>query len=145
MKTVLIIIISFLAVIVNAQDDAKNIFNKLNDNDGGNIKVYQSPQLRLAMERQFASINNKKGIEGYRIQIYFGNGKSARQKTNQVRVAFISKYKETKAHIVYDNPYFRVKVGDYRTKSEALKFLTEIKTEYPDAFIVPDVIDLEEK
>ena len=145
MKIGLIIIISFLAIIVNAQDDAKNIFNKLNDNKGGDVKVYQSPQLRLAMERQFASINNKKGIEGYRIQIYFGNGKSARQKTNKVRVAFISQHKETKAHIVYDNPYFRVKVGDYRTKSEALLFLTEIKSEYPDAFIVPDIIEVEEE
>ena len=145
MKTVLIIIISFLSVIGNAQDNAKNIFNKLNDSNGGDIKIYQSPQLRLAMEKQFASIDNKKGIEGYRIQIYFGNGKSARQKTNNVRVTFISQHKDTKAHIVYDNPYFRVKVGDYRTKSEALNFLTKIKPQYPDAFIVPDIIDIENK
>ena len=145
MKTVLIIIISFLSVIGNAQDNAKNIFNKLNDSNGEDIKIYQSPQLRLAMEKQFASIDNKKGIEGYRIQIYFGNGKSARQKTNNVRVTFISQHKDTKAHIVYDNPYFRVKVGDYRTKSEALNFLTKIKPQYPDAFIVPDIIDIENK
>jgi len=145
MKTVLIIIISFLSVIGNAQDNATNIFNKLNDSNGEDIKIYQSPQLRLAMEKQFASIDNKKGIEGYRIQIYFGNGKSARQKTNNVRVTFISQHKDTKAHIVYDNPYFRVKVGDYRTKSEALNFLTKIKPQYPDAFIVPDIIDIENK
>jgi hypothetical protein len=141
MKMVLMVAISLFTIITNAQNDAKNIFNKLNDDNGGDIKVYQSPQLRLAMEKQFASINNKKGIEGYRIQIYFGNGKNARQKTNEVRVMFISQHKDTKAYIVYDNPYFRVKVGDYRTKSEALHFLTEIKSEYPDAFIVPDIIE----
>ena len=145
MKTVLIIIISFLSIFVNAQDKSENIFNKLNTNEGGKIRIYESPQLRLAMEKQLASIDNKRGIEGYRIQIYFGNGKNARQKTNNVRVEFISQHKDTKAHIVYDNPYFRVKVGDFRTKSEALFFLTQIKEEYPDAFIVPDIIDVETK
>lgn len=142
MKTQLIFILSLLVLVINAQDDAKNIFNKLNDENGGNVRVYQSPQLRLAMEKQFASINNKEGVKGYRIQIYFGNGKNARAKTNQARVNFISKYKDTKAHIVYTNPYFRLKVGDFRTKSEALFFLTEIKPYYPDAFIVSDIIDV---
>lgn len=141
MKTLLILSISFFSFIVNAQSDSKNIFNKLNNDNGGDIKVYQSPQLRIAMEKHFASITDKKGVSGYRIQIYFGNGKSAREKTNNVRVEFISKNPEIKAHIVYDNPYFRVKVGDYRTKSEALYFLTKIKLDYPDAFIVTDIIE----
>ena len=139
----IIIILVFVSVLVNAQDDGKNIFNKLNVKKAGDVRVYQSTQIRLSMEKHLASIVDKKGIEGYRIQIYSGNGKNARQKTSQIRVNFISEYENVKAHVVYNNPYFRVKVGDFRTKSEALSFLTKIKANYPSSYIVNDIIEIE--
>jgi hypothetical protein len=128
-----------------AQQDGKNIFNKLNDETyGGDVRIYQTPALRLSMEKHLASVSEQKGINGYRIQIYFGNGKHARDVSNKTRVEFISKNKNIKAYIQYENPYFKVRVGDFRNKTEALNILEKIKSDYPDAFIVPDVINIAE-
>lgn len=142
MNKIILVFITISSLFVYSQDDGKNIFNKLNESKAGNIKVYQSPKVRLAMENHLVSIEKKEGIDGYRVQIYSGNGKNASRETNRVRMQFISKYKKTKAHLEYKNPYFRVKVGNYRTKSEALFFLSQIKEDYPGAYIVKDIIDI---
>ena len=36
----------------------------------------------------------------------------------------------------FTSPYFKVTVGDYRNKSEALAALKDIKKDFPTAFIV---------
>lgn len=143
-KYLTLITIIFIALNTFAQSEGKNIFNKINDeNTGGDVRIYQTPALRLSMEKHLASIAEKEGVKGYRVQIYFGNGKHARAKSNEARVNFISKNPDVKAYIQYSNPYFKVRVGDFRNKSEALFLLQKIKADFPDAFIVPDIIKVE--
>ena len=36
----------------------------------------------------------------------------------------------------YDNPYFKVTVGEFRAKSDAMRFLEAIRKEYPTVFLV---------
>ena len=62
-------------------------------------------------------------LKGYRIQIHSGN---KRQLANQARLAFTRNYKKVKAHDAYEQPYFKVRVGDFRTKIEALKFKNKL-------------------
>lgn len=45
---------------------------------------------------------------------------------------------------VFQTPNFKVRVGDFRTKVEATKFLLELKQDFPEAFIVEDKIKLPE-
>ena len=41
----------------------------------------------------------------------------------------------------YTNPYFKVTVGDCRTKSEAMKLLSRIKRNFSSAFVVKENIE----
>ena len=45
------------------------------------------------------------------------------------------------AYRSYVNPYFKVTVGDFRTRSEAMQLLMEIKSDFPAAFIVKENIN----
>ena len=54
---------------------------------------------------------------------------------------FESKYHDVKAYRTYANPYFKVTVGDFRTKSEAMDLLSRIKREFPTAFVVKESIE----
>ena len=45
-----------------------------------------------------------------------------------------------RAYRSYANPYFKVTVGDFRTKSEAMALLERIKYEFPSAFVVKENI-----
>ena len=57
------------------------------------------------------------------------------------KVKFLSKYPDYAVHIKYDAPNFKVRIGDFRTKNEALELLKDIDRSYPMAFIVPDKIN----
>jgi hypothetical protein len=49
-------------------------------------------------------------------------------------------FHEVKAYRTYANPYFKVTVGDFRTKSEAMALLSDIKGAFPSAFVVKENI-----
>jgi hypothetical protein len=80
-------------------------------------------------------------LMGYRIQIYSGD---QRQPARQARLSFTQKYKTVKAHHDYDQPYFKVRVGDFKTKIEALKFKNNLIKHFPNCFIVRTEIDFKE-
>ena len=79
-------------------------------------------------------------LNGYRIQIFSGN---KNQPAKQARMTFAQKYKPINAYKTYQQPFFKVRVGDFRTKLEALKFQKTIIEYYPNCFIVKDKIDFE--
>jgi hypothetical protein len=79
----------------------------------------------------------KNGIDGYRIQIYQGT----KDEAYQTKARFISLHENTKAYVSFDAPDFKVRVGDFRTRSEAIKLRQLIKDEFTVLYIVEDVIN----
>jgi len=87
-------------------------------------------------------VNNHYGMEGYRIQIYASSNRNARDESNKARAAFINMFPDIVSYPLYAEPgYFKVRVGDFRTKIEATKLFQIISKEFPGAYIVPDVIN----
>ncbi len=78
-------------------------------------------------------------IRGYRIQIYFGGN---RPKASETKLDFNGRYPDIPAYITYQQPNFKVRIGDYKSRFEAQKFLKEIEGMYPTSFIVPDDVKL---
>ena len=79
------------------------------------------------------------GASGYRIQIYFGG---ARQKATDLKADFSGKHPDVPAYMSYSAPNFKVRVGDFRSRLEAQKFMKTLEGQYPTIFIVPDEIKL---
>ncbi|MDQ3050305.1 MAG: SPOR domain-containing protein [Bacteroidota bacterium] len=80
-------------------------------------------------------------MSGYRIQIYFG---SDRTKANEVKTDFLQLFPNKGAYLIYQQPNFKIRVGDHKTRLEAMKFLKEIQSLYSAAFIVKDEVKLPE-
>lgn len=80
-------------------------------------------------------------LKGFRVQIYSG---IKRQPANQARSTFLRDHPKTKAHLNYEQPYYKVRVGDFKTKLEALKYKSGITNKFPFCFIVQDEIDINE-
>ena len=77
-------------------------------------------------------------LKGYRIQIFSGNIK---KEANKIRLKFTQLFDETETYSVYEQPYFKVRVGNFKTKIEALEFKIELTEEFPNCFIVKDNIE----
>ncbi|MBN2639334.1 MAG: SPOR domain-containing protein [Bacteroidales bacterium] len=78
-------------------------------------------------------------ISGYRIQIYKGTGNNALNKALDVQNKFEQRYK-IKAYVTFNEPYYRVRVGDFRSRLDAIRFLNRIKNRYPLAWEIKDQI-----
>lgn len=92
----------------------------------------------LQLHQELNTMNSS--IPGYRIQIYFESGNYSKSKAVELKDAFELDYAEHRAYISFNEPYYRVRVGDFRTKIEAIGFLKKILRKYPDAFEVKDMI-----
>lgn len=79
------------------------------------------------------------GIQGYRVQIFFG---SERKAANDAKTHFLQLMPEEEVYFIYQQPYFKVRVGDYRTRLEAEAVYRKLIHTFDKAFIVPDKINL---
>ena len=81
-------------------------------------------------------------MPGYRIQLYFGNDRSH---ANDLKAQFLNSNPKVSAYVLYRQPNFKLRVGDFKSRLEALKFLKEIQPDYNSAFIVQDEVKLPEE
>ena len=108
--------------------------------DAADVEIYQSQEIAKALREQVKG-NAGRPISGYRVRIFFDNKQSARRESQETLKKFSSLYRDIKAYMTYVNPYFKVTVGDFRTKSEAMALLSRIKAEFPGAFVVKENIE----
>lgn len=120
----------------------KNILDIMPKKDAGgrsDVNVYQSDSVSMALQEHLAA-NAGRTIGGYRVRIFFDNKQTARQASEETLMRFESLYHDVVAYRTYANPYFKVTVGDFRTKSEAMALLERIRYEFPSAFVVKENI-----
>ncbi|SIQ56122.1 sporulation protein [Pontibacter lucknowensis] len=87
-----------------------------------------------------ASVNkNIRYAQGYRILAYNG---SERQTVMDLRKAIIARVPEEKDYLTYQQPNFRLKIGDYFTRMEAQQVLNQISDLIPNAHIVQEQINI---
>lgn len=108
--------------------------------DGADVKIHQSEGIASLMAAHFEG-NPLRAIQGYRVRIFFDNRQTARVESDVTLNRFTSLHYDIPAYRSYANPYFKVTVGDFRTKSEAMQLLVRIRDEYPSAFIVKENIN----
>jgi len=108
---------------------------------GGCVIVHQDPEVKRLFEYMELHNAKTKSMPGFRIRIYRQNSQQARQKSLDLVADFIAKYPEFACYRYYDNPYFKVSVGDFRTRFEAMKIFKLVSKDFPEAFIVQENIN----
>lgn len=80
-------------------------------------------------------------FQGYRIQILMASGNDALDITENAKTEFLELYPDIPVYLTFGEPDYRVRVGDFRTRLEAEKFLEEINRKYPGAWVIQDYIN----
>ena len=103
------------------------------------VQVLGNPELDTLVQRNIESNQITNGIQGYRVQIFFGSDRKA---ANDARTQFLQLYPNTEAYLLYQQPNFKVRVGDFRTQPEAQALFKELLRHFERVFLVPDKINL---
>jgi hypothetical protein len=110
--------------------------------DTGNIILIQDEKVDLLVQKHVQINQNRNGIDGFRIQIFFDSGNNSKTRARSIYDSFLSKYPDVGAYLTFKSPNYKVRVGDFRTRLDAQRFLNEILPEYPNAWIIEDQINL---
>lgn len=105
----------------------------------GRVTVTGDVAVNQMVEKHIELNNKVKTIPGYRVQIASFSGINSKSSAFSLRDRFLIDYPAVEAYIVYDEPNFKVKVGDFRTRLEAYAFLQEIKEVYK-GYLIKDNI-----
>jgi hypothetical protein len=107
---------------------------------GPAVTVNQSRTMRSALD-SYVSNNAAKKLSGFRIRVYFDNGQSARTRSESIARSISNAYPGIGVYRTFESPNFKVCVGDFRTKDEALKIYHSLKATYPTAIILKETIN----
>jgi hypothetical protein len=119
-----------------------NGFPQEGNKGNGHIQVIQDDKVDLLVSKHIQINQNRNGIDGYRIQIFFDSGNNSKTKAQSIYEGFKAKYPDVRAYLSFKSPNYKVRVGDFRTRLDAQRFLNEIIDEYPNAWIIADMIGL---
>lgn len=147
----ILIILLFVMAFISGVSTASETITRIDQFNGADSLMIwdklniQSDSKINDLLKQHAVQSKKLGtVGGYRLQIYFGSGENAHNQAIKIKTEFLSSNSDVKTYLLFKSPDFIVRVGDFRTKSEALKLKKALIFQYPNAFIVADEIALPE-
>lgn len=116
----------------------------------GNAKIFQDERLAQLIALKKAGIDapqtSNQPVAGYRVQIFSSSQqRTARTTAFQLQARVKATGIEAQTHIIYNQPYWKVRLGDFRTKAEAQILRDQVNKLMPDlqedTYIVRDNID----
>lgn len=106
----------------------------------GKVEIIQDERIGRLVEKHRALNERQSDVDGYRLQIFFDSGNNSKKKASDAMQQFMDRYPETKAYLSFKEPYYRIRVGNFRTLIESEGFLKKIQPDYPNAFPVKEKI-----
>lgn len=95
----------------------------------GHVSINQDEHIAKLLELKKSM--NDEDVDRYKIQIYNGN----RQDAYAAQKKFSSVFSDWNPSIHFEQPNFKIWVGNFRTRLEADRALKRIKKEFSSAFI----------
>ena len=109
----------------------------------GKVEVIKDPRIDTLAARR-TELNKAVGVDattanGYRIQIFTGPN---RKEAYNAQAKFQEEFPDVRTYIIYNEPNFKVRAGDFRTRMEAEKMEEELKKWFTGMFVITEKINL---
>lgn len=139
----LLVALACCALRANAQEGEDNILMRLilQNQHAGAVSLRQPMPLIDAMDDLKAYNAKNPGLEGYRVRVYRGLGKNARDESQAIMNRIFENHPGLTAYRTFESPYYKVTVGDCRTRAEAFALRLSILREFPKAFVIAEHIN----
>ena len=109
----------------------------------GRVEVVKDVRIDTFAARR-AELNKTGGaadgttVNGFRVQIFTGEN---RKDAYSAQGKFLEEFPDIRTYIIYNEPNFKVRAGDFRTRLEAEKLQEELKKWFTGTFIITEKIN----
>lgn len=107
----------------------------------GSLQLNQDDRIDRLKQRQREVYSENNTTNGYRVQIFMEIGNEAVDHAQATKASFSEAFPGLPVYLSYEQPYYRLRVGDFRNRVEAEKYLRLIKPRFNLAFVTADVIN----
>lgn len=108
----------------------------------GKMEIICDPRLDQLRDKHQKINHALKTMNGFRIQLLSVSGNNSKAQAQALQEELKSRFTDTGVYLSFKSPNYRVRLGDFRTRLDAQRSLMDILIDYPQAFIVNDLINL---
>lgn len=101
------------------------------------VVLNEPEEIELLLERHIEFMAELETVDGYRVQLGAANRLSD---ANKLKKEYEETYEGREAYIIFTEPTYRVRIGDFLKEIEAYALMQEVKEDFPEAFVVRDKI-----
>ncbi len=105
----------------------------------GKVEITGDVQVSELVKKHIEFNERMRTVPGYRVQIAALSGANSRDQAFELKRKFKEEYPEVEVYIVFTEPNFRIKVGDFTSKLDAYVFMQRIKDRYPGTIVKENV------
>ncbi|MCR5065933.1 MAG: SPOR domain-containing protein [Bacteroidales bacterium] len=105
----------------------------------GSIEITGDTKVGELVKKHIEFNERLRTVPGYRVQIAALSGPNSRNQAFELKARFKEMYPEVEVYIVFSEPNFRIKVGDFTSKLDAYVFMQKIKDTYPGTIVRENV------
>jgi len=101
--------------------------------DSSSLPVTEKMNILLDTASAYTRATTKY-IDGFTIQVYGGNDRALAQ---EYRLDIIRNFPDLEPKMVFEQPNYKVRIGQYYTRLEAQQLYAEVKSIIPKAILIP--------
>ena len=105
----------------------------------GRIEITGDVQVGELVKKHIEFNERMRTVPGFRVQIAALSGANSRDQAFELKRRFKEEYPEVEVYIVFTEPNFRIKVGNFTSKLDAYVFMQRIKDRYPGNIVKDNV------
>lgn len=100
---------------------------------GGEVNIVQPAALTLRLSRTDATLAGQRSLTVYRVQLFSDNRSTTAKAEADRRAARVREiFTDVDVYVTFTSPFWRLRVGNFRSYEDANKILHELKTAFPD-------------
>lgn len=131
-----LLIIAIFAVQLFAQGNLADIFKSLaavDTTSGAKVKVHQDKRIEDSMaDRKGGQVVHAGSGPGFRIQVFSSNEqRTAKSEAFAIEKELREYFPTLGIYVSYSSPFWKVRVGDFKSTAEAHELMNEITTAFP--------------
>lgn len=113
--------------------------------DTGQVVVHKDPRIALLVKKQVqineeTTRSSRRNVPGYRIQVMNTTDRNA---ALDAKTRAYQLYPDLKAYLLYQSPYYRIRIGNFKTKDEADDYIKELTRSFGSTiYIVRDIVEI---
>ena len=137
---ILLIAIVFISINSFGQDTTL-----IKQPDSNSITIHKDPRIDLLVKKQ-VQINEETSREarrfskGYRLLVV---NTSKRDEAVAAKTKVYTYFPELKSYLIYQSPFYKLKVGNFKERKEAEEYMERLKKYFPEGvYIMNDTIEV---